>query len=116
MTCAVRKEDPGRLIGDRDDSSALSLGWGFAEVILAPLSPKPARMDAMTASRLLVAHGARAVEDLLLARLSELAEEARHDPALLAQPVRVVVPSISLRDHLAAAIVRLTGRAWSAYR
>lgn len=65
----------------------------------------------MTPSRLLVAHGARAVEDLLLARLSDLAAEARRDPMLLARPVRVVVPSISLRDHLATAIVHRAGRA-----
>jgi len=68
-------------------------------------------MDAMTPSRLLVAHGARAAEDLLLARLADLAAEARRDPALLARPVRVVVPSISLRDHLATAIVHRAGRA-----
>ncbi|HEX3130310.1 MAG TPA: PD-(D/E)XK nuclease family protein [Thermoanaerobaculia bacterium] len=39
-------------------------------------------------------------------RIAELAEEARRDPALLARPVRVVVPSRSLRAHVAAALVR----------
>lgn len=60
--------------------------------------------------RLLTAHGARAAEAVLLDHLDSLLAEARHDPALLARPVRIVVPSRSLRLHLAAAIVRRRGR------
>jgi RecB family exonuclease len=58
------------------------------------------------AGRVVVARGARAAEALLLSRLEELAAEARRDPFLLARPVRVVVPSRSLRSHLGAAVVR----------
>jgi superfamily I DNA/RNA helicase len=47
---------------------------------------------------------------MLLARLGELAAEARKNPALLARPVRIVVPSRSLRLHLGSAIVRARGR------
>jgi superfamily I DNA/RNA helicase len=43
---------------------------------------------------------------MLLSRLDELAAEARKNPALLARPVRIVVPSRSLRLHLGSAIVR----------
>ncbi|MBW2398773.1 MAG: PD-(D/E)XK nuclease family protein [Deltaproteobacteria bacterium] len=58
-----------------------------------------------------VGRGARQVEAALLAELTEAAEAGRRDPALLAQPVRVIVPSNSLRRHLSAALMRLTGRA-----
>jgi len=47
---------------------------------------------------------------MLLARLEELAAEARKNPAVLAKPVRIVVPSRSLRLHLGSAIVRRRGR------
>jgi hypothetical protein len=47
---------------------------------------------------------------MLLERLDSLLEETRKDPALLARPVRIVVPSRSLRLHLSAAIVRRRGR------
>jgi hypothetical protein len=57
-----------------------------------------------------VARGALAAEGMLLARLDELAAEARKNPALLAKPVRIVVPSRSLRLHLGSAIVRRRGR------
>ena len=43
-------------------------------------------------------------------RLEALLAEVRRDPALLAWPVRIVVPSRSLRLHLSAAIVRRQGR------
>jgi hypothetical protein len=58
-----------------------------------------------------VGHGARQVEDALLAALVEAAEAGRRDPALLASPLRVIVPSRSLRQHLGAALMRRTGRA-----
>ncbi|MES1241115.1 MAG: PD-(D/E)XK nuclease family protein [Acidobacteriota bacterium] len=56
--------------------------------------------------RVLVVRGALAAESLVVGRVGLLAEEARRDPALLASPVRVVVPSRSLRAHLSAALVR----------
>ncbi|HEX3531761.1 MAG TPA: hypothetical protein VH988_32270, partial [Thermoanaerobaculia bacterium] len=57
-----------------------------------------------------VARGALAAEGMLLTRLDELAAEARKNPAVLAKPVRIVVPSRSLRLHLGNAIVRHRGR------
>src|SRR5258707_12133410 len=60
--------------------------------------------------RVLIAQGARAAERTLLERLDSLLEETRKDPALLARPVRIVVPSRSLRLHLSSAIVRRRGR------
>jgi hypothetical protein len=47
---------------------------------------------------------------MLLERLDSLLEETRKDPALLARPVRIIVPSRSLRLHLSAAIVRRRGK------
>ncbi|HKV13063.1 MAG TPA: hypothetical protein VJ725_33285, partial [Thermoanaerobaculia bacterium] len=60
--------------------------------------------------RVLVARGALAAEALLLERLVALAEETRRDPRLLGLPVRVIVPSRSLRAHLGTAVVRSRGR------
>lgn len=62
-------------------------------------------------ARLLVGRGARATEELLLERLAPLLEAARADVRLLAKPIRIVVPSRSLRDHVSAAIVRRFGAA-----
>jgi hypothetical protein len=73
----------------------------FDSAPVAPPSPP---------GRVLVARGARAAEALLLERLGALAEETRRNPRLLALPVRVVVPSRSLRAHLGAAVVRARGR------
>ena len=58
---------------------------------------------------MIVARGARAVEALVLAEIGALADEARRDPALLARPVFVVVPSRSLRLHLSARLVAVRG-------
>jgi RecB family exonuclease len=58
-----------------------------------------------------IARGARAAEGYVLDALERLHEEARVDWSLLATPVRVLVPSRSLRDHLAARLVRRTGGA-----
>lgn len=55
--------------------------------------------------RVLIAGGALAAEALLMERLDGLLAEARRDPSLLARPVRIVVPSRSLRLHLGAAVV-----------
>jgi hypothetical protein len=68
-----------------------------------PAPPRPP-------GRVLIATGARAAERTLLERLDSLLEETREDPALLARPVRIIVPSRSLRLHLSAAIVRRRGR------
>jgi hypothetical protein len=62
------------------------------------------------ASAVRIAQGARAAEAWLLKELGELCEEAREDPRRLAEPVHVVVPSRSLREHVAAAIVRHFGK------
>jgi superfamily I DNA/RNA helicase len=75
--------------------------------------------------RLITCRGARATEERLLADLSRLQAEARADLTLLAKPVRVIVSSRPLREHLAARIARrLDGAAlgvvihtlWSAAR
>jgi RecB family exonuclease len=65
---------------------------------------------ARAGGRVKVARGARAVEALLLADIEALLAAAQADPRLLAQPVVVVVPSRSLRLHLAAAAVAARGR------
>jgi len=56
-----------------------------------------------------IVRGARATESALLAEITRLAGEARRDPSLLARPVRLVVPSRSLREHVAARIVAECG-------
>jgi len=55
---------------------------------------------------LVVIHGTRAAEAALLAALDAAAAAARREPSRLALPVRVVVPSRSLRRHVAARLVR----------
>jgi hypothetical protein len=57
-----------------------------------------------------LARGPRAVEALLLERVAQLAEQARAHPQLLAQPVRIVVPSRSLADHVGERLVASAGR------
>jgi len=69
-----------------------------------PATPTP------PSGRVLVAPGAQAAEEALFARIDSLLAEARADPALLGRPVRVVVPSRSLRLHLGAALARRRGR------
>jgi ATP-dependent helicase/nuclease subunit B len=54
--------------------------------------------------------GARAAEDRLVAELGEALEWRRSDPRGLARPLRVVVPSGSLRQHLNAELLRRWGR------
>lgn len=74
---------------------------------------------APTPGSVVLVSGARAAEEALLADLDALLSPGSStglpagilDLALLARPVRIVVPSRSLRDHLAAAIVRRHGRA-----
>jgi hypothetical protein len=75
--------------------------------------------------RLITCRGARATEERLLADLARLQAAAHEDPRLLAKPVRLIVSSRPLREHLAARIPRrLDGAAlgvaihtlWSAAR
>ncbi|MCP4869813.1 MAG: hypothetical protein GY898_13970 [Proteobacteria bacterium] len=54
--------------------------------------------------------GTRAAEEELLDRIQQGVDEGRRDPALLAQPMRVIVPSKSMRLAVSAAIVRRVGR------
>jgi len=58
-----------------------------------------------------VGRGSRAVEAALLDEIQALADAGERDPRLLGRPVRVVVPSASLRAHLLAALMRRRGRA-----
>jgi superfamily I DNA/RNA helicase len=58
------------------------------------------------AAEVVVAHGARAVEELLLRQLEEMLPTS---PEELLHPVRVVVPSRSLRLHLSQTLVRRFG-------
>jgi hypothetical protein len=53
-----------------------------------------------------IARGVRAAEAELLGAVARLAAEARGDPALLARPVRIVVPARSLREHLLVRLAR----------
>ncbi|HEX7183133.1 MAG TPA: hypothetical protein VF756_14930, partial [Thermoanaerobaculia bacterium] len=69
-------------------------------------APEPPRSP----GEVVVARGALAAEAMLLSRIDALLSEARKNPGLLARPVRIVVPSWSLRLHVAAAIVRSRGR------
>ena len=59
--------------------------------------------------RITTGRGPRQVEALLLAELVRRAAELREDPKLLAKPVRVVVPSRSLAEHVTRALVRHVG-------
>ncbi len=59
--------------------------------------------------RVLIAPGPRAAERLLLEAIAREAAAARANPRLLARPVRVIVPSRSLREHVAAQLVREHG-------
>lgn len=58
-----------------------------------------------------IARGVRAMEAALLAELERLVAPGALDPSLLGQPVRILVPSRSLRHHVSAALVRHRGRA-----
>ncbi|MCA9512609.1 MAG: hypothetical protein KC560_18015, partial [Myxococcales bacterium] len=62
------------------------------------------------APALWVGAGPRVVEAALLDHLEEWGERVARDPARLAAPLRVVVPSQSLREHVVAAALRARGR------
>jgi len=59
-----------------------------------------------TAAGVWVGQGARRVEARLIAEVSAWHEAMRADPVLLAHPLRVLVPSRSLKDHVSAVLVR----------
>jgi len=61
------------------------------------------------ASVLHVASGPRAAESLLLRRVLALADGITRDPGALRLPIRVVVPSRSLREHVCARLVEARG-------
>jgi hypothetical protein len=62
-------------------------------------------------SALKIAAGARALDDLLCREVGSLCETGLREPRLLAQPVRIVVPSRSARLHVASLLVRRLGGA-----
>jgi hypothetical protein len=57
----------------------------------------------------LIAPGPRAAEALLLRAIAADVAEVRRDPSRLAAPLRVIVPSRSLREHVAARIAQAHG-------
>ncbi len=63
-----------------------------------------------TGPALVLARGARQAEERLLAELTAALAAGRGERVLLARPLRVVVPSRRLREHLCAALVRRAGR------
>lgn len=60
----------------------------------------------MACSRIRLANGARQAETLLLGEVSRWVQEASRNPGLLSSPLRILVPSRSLREHLGALLVR----------
>jgi RecB family exonuclease len=52
-----------------------------------------------------IVSGARAAQDHLLAGIAPWVEETRRDPSRAGLPVRIAVPSRSLREHLCAALI-----------
>ncbi len=62
----------------------------------------------MTTS-IVIANGARAVETRLLDELARAAAVTEIRPSTLAKPLRVIVPSTSLRDHVSAALTTRAG-------
>ncbi|MDP9122379.1 MAG: hypothetical protein M3O15_13600, partial [Acidobacteriota bacterium] len=78
-------------------------------------SPQPSESSAAVtgaaSGQVLVTPGPLAAEEVLLEMLEGLLREVRARPALLIRPVRIVVPSRSLRLHLSALLVRRPRRA-----
>lgn len=66
--------------------------------------------------RVIVGSGPRELERCLLAELRAGLDEARREPALLGRPLRVVVPSRSLAQHVCALLVREVGQGVAAVR
>ncbi|MDH3685289.1 MAG: PD-(D/E)XK nuclease family protein [Myxococcales bacterium] len=63
----------------------------------------------MNESRIELQVGARATEAALLAEVGHLVAAAREQPELLRDPVRIIVPSRSLREHVSARLVETHG-------
>jgi hypothetical protein len=84
-------------------------GFGPQSPESAP-PPRPDPTPAPGSPRVEVGRGPRAVEAALFEALHSWSERVERDFSLLAEPLRVVVPSRSLRDHLAAGAVRSLGR------
>ncbi|MBW2281742.1 MAG: PD-(D/E)XK nuclease family protein [Deltaproteobacteria bacterium] len=61
-------------------------------------------------AQVLLGRGALAIEHALLAELCAELDTAAANPASLSSPLRVVVPSASLRDHLCSRLVAQAGR------
>jgi len=61
-------------------------------------------------ARVTIGRGPRALEAALVERVLEQCAAAVANPELLARPVRVLVPSASLRDHLSERLVATAGR------
>ncbi len=73
-------------------------------------SPPKATSPAPPRGRLLAGCGAQGTEAVLCAEVLRWLAAAEQDPSRLALPVRIVVPSKSLRLHVASALVRHRGR------
>ncbi len=71
----------------------------------------PRHHPAVPGALVRVGRGPRAVERLLLEEVDRQLEATRLDPAALARPLRIVVPSRSLAEHLSMRIARRAGRA-----
>lgn len=73
-------------------------------------SARRQRNDELTScGGVVVAPGPRAAQAELVSRLDRLLSPLPQQPALLAHPVRVVVPSATLRSHLLGVLVRHRG-------
>lgn len=81
--------------------------FGPGSPALAPPAPPK---TAPPRGRLLAARGALATEAALFSEIGALIAAAEREPGLLARPVRIVVPSKSLRVHVASALARHRGR------
>jgi len=79
------------------------------EPALSPAPDTRPTRDAGPSLRIIA--GARATEQALLDEVARQVGAARRDPSLLATPVRVVVPSRTLREHVARRLVERFGGA-----
>jgi len=77
----------------------------FSASAQSPSSPS-ANTAALGNPRVLIAPGPRAAEALLLRAIADDAKAVRANPRLLAAPLRVIVPSRSLREHVAAKLAQ----------
>ncbi|HXU32283.1 MAG TPA: PD-(D/E)XK nuclease family protein, partial [Thermoanaerobaculia bacterium] len=82
----------------------------FGPGSLDPVPVLPSAPAVISRGRLLAARGALATEAVLFSEVEALFSAAQRNPALLARPVRIVVPSKSLRLHVASALARHRGR------